>query len=296
MKNVNLYALKLFHYVAYMESFTRASEMLFISQPAITMQIRKLEEELGVKLLEPKGRGVVLTEVGKKISQIARRLVGIERDVRGYAFRHKRGTEGTVRISATYLPANYILPSALARSKQLYPALELELTTANADNAFHSLLNYDADIAVIGGVPDEPKGLKKRILKRDDLWFIVPKEHPLAKKTVAIKELNRVPFIVREEGSSMRERLFALFRTHGLQPPQIGLQMSGLNETIRTVMAGYGAIFVSALEVKDYVERGEVARVHVHETVGMTNPIAVYIRDDDALPPGADLFYHHILN
>jgi DNA-binding transcriptional LysR family regulator len=295
MKNVsNLYGLKVFHYVAYMESFTRAAEILYISQPAVTMQVRKLEEELNVKLLEPKGRGVVLTTAGKEIAKIARRLVGIERDVRRYSSKYNSGQAGKVTIAATYLPANYLLPEALAESKLLYPLLELELITANAEKAFQLLQHYESDIAVIGGGAAEPKGLSKKIIKRDPLWFIVHKEHPLADKSVTLRELRKLPFIVREEGSSMRERLFALFRSHGLQPPHIGLQMSGLNETIRTVMSGYGTIFVSALEVKDYVERGEVARVHVDEVVGMANEIAAYLREEDNLSPAAANFYRLI--
>ncbi len=291
MNNVNLYGLKVFHYVAYMESFTRAAEILFISQPAVTMQVRKLEEELGVKLLVPRGRGVALTTAGEEIAKIARRLVGIDRDVRKYTSKYNRGEVGKVTIAATYLPANYVLPAALARSKKLYPSLELELITATTDKAFQLLLNYDSDIAVIGGGALAHNGLIKRIIKRDPLWIIVPKKHSFANKKISLRALQKLPFIVREEGSSMREGLFTLFRTHGLQPPEIGLQMSGLNETIRTVMSGYGTILASAIEVKDYVERGDVARVFVNETDGMVNEIAVYLREEEGITPAVDKFY-----
>ncbi len=294
MKNVNLYGLKVFHYVAYMESFTRAAEILFISQPAVTMQVRKLEEELEVKLLEPRGRGVVLTPAGQDIAKIARRLVGIDRDVRRYTAKFKSGEVGKVMIAATYLPANYLLPAVLAESKQLYASLELELITATADKACQLLLNYDVDIAVIGGGAVDQKGLKKRVIRRDPLWFIVPKEHPLADKTVPLRELLKLPFIVREEGCSMREELFALCRANGLQLPDIGIQMSGLNETIRTVMSGYGAILASAMEVMDYVAQGKVARVRVNEAAGLTNQIAVYLREDGDLTPAVDKFYQRI--
>jgi DNA-binding transcriptional LysR family regulator len=296
VRGINLHGLRMFYYVALTESITRTAEMLFISQPAVTMQIRKLEEELGVALLQPRGRNVLLTEAGEEIARIATRLVGVEREVKRFASRYKQGLEGSVRISATSLPANYLLPSEMAAFKKIHSDIIMTVTTANAEQAFHLLLHNETDIAVIGGGPDEPAGVKRKWIHKDPMWFVVSKEHPQAGQHLRLRDILKEPFVVREKGSSMRERLFALARVNGYPSPTIGLEMNGINETIRAVMAGYGVTFVSELEVQDYVERGGISRVYVKEIYDLNNPIGVYIREGEPLPPASEKFYRSLIN
>ncbi len=286
---MNLHALRVFHSVAVHGSVTCAAEELLISQPAVTAQIRKLEKELGIVLLAPRGRGIFLTEAGHMLAGHARRLFSLEREIDAAIADFIAGKAGTLRIAATYLPANFLLPKWVARYKQQNPGIEISLTTTNGRNALDKLLHYEADLAVIGGGSEQHAGVIAEVLAEDEFWFIVPNNHPLAGEEVALAAIMREPFILREEGSSARERLIALCRIHNLQPPIVGLQFNGLNETIRAVMAGYGANFVSALEVREYVERGEVARVFVRD-IHVKNPITLYVRGDDRLTPGAEGF------
>ena len=295
MKTFNLHALRIFASVAKYGSITMAADRLFISQPAVTKQLRNLEEELGVRLVETKGRGIALTEAGHEIAQMALRIDGIHTELAQYSERYKEGRVGTVRLSATYLPANYILPERIAQYKQHHPDVQMLCTTTNAERAFEMLLEYEVDVAIIGGSTAEPDGLERVEMLRDQVTFVVPRDHRLANQSVSLKEILMESFVVREAGSSMRKMLFALCRVHGCNPPKLGIQTGGMQETIRTIAAGYGAGLVSAIEVQSAVERGEVAIVHVKEADALYNLISIYKREGQNLPPAAALFYQDVL-
>lgn len=286
---MNLHALKIFHTIAEKGGVTRAAEELLISQPAVTAQVRNLEKELGIQLLASKGRGVLLTDAGQLLAGHAKRLFALEREMDAAVREYKAGFSGVLRIVATYLPANLLLPEWLALYKQEHPLVEVVLTTGNSHEAVQGLLHFDAEVAVYGGGWEEQSGIEWEELLEDELWFIVPKNHPYAGREITLAEMMKVPFILREEGSSTRERLFSLCRALNVNPPKVGLQFNGVNEMVRAVMSGYGAIFISSLAVRDYVERGEVERVIVKGAT-LLNPIAVCTRKQETLSPAAEAF------
>jgi DNA-binding transcriptional LysR family regulator len=286
---MNLHALRIFEKVTVTGSVTRAAEVMNISQPAVTAQIRNLEKELGMVLLAPKGRGILLTEAGETLAEYAQRLFSLEKEIESNIADFQAGRSGKLRIVATYLPANLLLPEWVAKFKQRHESVEVVLTTANYRGAFDQLLNYQAEVAVYGGGWDEQPGIVWDELFEDELWFIVPKHHRLASQEITLTEMMKEPFILREEGSSTRDRLFSLCRAFNVNPPNVALQFNGLNETIRAVMAGYGANFISALAVREYVQRGDVARVYV-KGVDLKNPIAICTRKGEKLSPQAGNF------
>lgn len=287
---MNLHALRLFHVIASTGSVTRASELLNISQPAITAQIKKFEKELDFALLKPQGRGIALTDAGERLAVLAKRLFAVEQQIEQFAAQRRDGMTGLIRIAATYLPAHFLLPAWIAKFKSHYEQVEMMITTTNSSDALNQLLNIEADLAIYGGLPEEyPDSVQTEELFRDELWFVVAPNHRLAGRSVTLFEMMREPFVMREEGSSTRERLFALCRTYNAPPPKVALQFNGLNEAISAVIAGYGANFVSSLVVREYVERGELCRVMV-EGVHLENSIAVCTRKHEPLSAAAENF------
>ncbi|MEF3303726.1 LysR family transcriptional regulator [Paenibacillus sp. GYB003] len=287
---MNLHALRLFHTIAETGSVTRASEQLGISQPAITSQVKKFEKELGTELLRPAGRGVALTDAGARIALLAKRLFAVERQIAQCAEEYRTGAGGHVRLAATYLPAHFLIPAWLAQFKRRYERVEMTITTTNSSDALKQLLNVEADAAVYGGLPEAyPDTVQTEELFRDELWFVVAPTHRYADRHVSLAEMMKEPFVMREEGSSTRERLFALCRTYSAPPPKIALQFNGLHEAITAVIAGYGANFVSSLVVRDYVERGLLSRVYV-EDIRLQNTIAVCTRKNEPLSAAAANF------
>ncbi|TCM93159.1 DNA-binding transcriptional LysR family regulator [Paenibacillus sp. BK033] len=284
---MNLHALRLFHAIAAAGSVTRASELLNISQPAITAQIKKFEKELMLTLFKPQGRGIALTDAGEELAVLAKRLFAVEHQIEQFAMSYRSGTIGSIRLAATYLPAHFLIPAWIAKFKQQFEQVEMNITTTNSSGALRQLLNVEADIAIFGGMAEHyPDTIQTEELFQDELWFVVAPGHPYANQQVTLPEMMKEPFVMREEGSSTRERLLSLCRTYNSAVPTISLQFNGLHEAITAVIAGYGANFVSSLVVRDYVERGELARVYV-EGIHLKNTIAICTRRNEPLPASA---------
>ncbi|MDO7907791.1 LysR family transcriptional regulator [Paenibacillus sp. JX-17] len=282
---MNLHALRLFHIIAVTGSVTRASHVLNISQPAITAQIKKFEKELGMTLLTSRGRGIALTAEGEEFARYAERLFAVEQQMEQYVRDYNDGGRGSVRLAATYLPAHFLLPGWIARFKKQHEQVEMMITTTNSSEAMVQLLQVEVDAAIYGGVPESHlDSVQSEELFQDELWFVVAPGHRFANQQVTLAEMMKEPFVMREKGSSTRERLLSLCRTYSVPAPSISLQFNGLNEAIKAVMAGYGANFVSSLVVREQVRRGELCRVNV-EGIQLLNSIAVCTRTGEPLPP-----------
>ncbi|WP_328802265.1 LysR family transcriptional regulator [Paenibacillus sp. LX16] len=280
---MNLHALRLFHVVASTGSVTRASELLNISQPAITAQIKKFEKEISLTLLMPLGRGIALTDAGEKLAVLARRLFAVEQQIEQFSQDYRDGAHGHIRLAATYLPAHFLIPAWIAKFKQQYEHVEMTINTTNSNDALQQLLNIEVDLAIYGGLPEQyPDTIQTEELFRDELWFVVAPDHRYANQQVSLLEMMHEPFVMREKGSSTRERLFSLCRTYNAPAPKVTLNFTGLHEAITAVIAGYGANFVSSLVVREYVERGELCRVYV-EDIQLLNSIAICTRKNDPL-------------
>ena len=285
---LNLHAIRLFLRVAESGSVTRAALAMNISQPAVTSQIKKLERELGLQLLSPRGRNVRLTDAGAKLAADAARLFALESEIETALEDYRRGRAGRLRIAATSLPANFLLPRWVATFKREYPSADVVFATAASVRAFDLLLRYEADIAFIGGNRQPHPDLSYAPWLEDEMWFVVHPDHRLAGRETTLEELVREPFAFREPGSYAREQLLALCRVRGLAPPNAGLEITGFNELVRVVVDGCGLAFLSAMEARDEVERGRLARVYPKD-VGMTNPIGLYHRKEP-LPGQAQRF------
>lgn len=284
---LNLHALRLFHTIAVSGSVTRASELLKISQPAITAQIKKFEKELMLTLFKPQGRGIALTDAGEELAALAKRLFAVEHQIEQFAENYRSGTIGSIRLAATYLPAHFLIPAWIAKFKQQFEQVEMNITTTNSSGALQQLLDVEVDIAIFGGMAENyPDTIQTDELFQDELWFVVAPSHRYANQQVTLPEMMKEPFVMREEGSSTRERLLSLCRTYNSGVPTISLQFNGLHEAITSVIAGYGANFVSSLVVREYVERGELARVYV-EGIDLKNSIAICTRKHEPLPASA---------
>lgn len=287
---LNLHALRIFHSIAKLGSVTRAAEELCLSQPAVTMQLRNLEKTCGLPLTRPQGRGILLTEAGQWLAGQADRLFALEADISASLEAFRTGRLGSLRLAATYLPANFLLPGMLARFRSAYPNVACAVLTGNAQMACERLLRYEADVAFIGGMRQFPSDIQGELWLEDELSIVAAPNHPLVGRTVALSELVRnTAFVLREPGSSTRETLFALCRSSGVAPPEASLQLSGPQEAIRAVMAGLGVTLASALEVREHIAAGNLAKLEVPDAVAV-NPISRCTRKNDPLSPQAAAF------
>lgn len=279
---MNIHGLRLFYHVARDGSFTKAAELLRISQPAVSSQIKQFEKEIGIPLFIKDGRKFKLTEFGSLLAEQAEILFSYEQKLDDFVEDYYLSRKGRLSVAATYLPANFVIPACAAVFKAENEEIEFNLTTSNSHAAFDQLIHYKADIAMYAGgwMEHFHDNILAEEIVEDEIWFVVSANHRLANKQVTLSEIVKEPFIMREKGSSTRERLFSLCQIYQVPPPKIALQFNGINEAIHSVLTGYGVNFVSSIVIRDYVKNKKLARVFVKD-IRVTNKIAICTRKNE---------------
>ncbi|WP_338653210.1 LysR family transcriptional regulator [Lysinibacillus sp. Y5S-8] len=292
---MNLHALRLFTKVAEHNSVSKAAQTLMISQPAVTIQIRNLEKELGLTLIESKGRGIALTPNGTFLYKQAQRLFDLEIDIEYKIEQLKYTGNEELQIASTHVPSHFLLPKWLAHFKQIYPATNLHLKTANSQQVIEELLHYKADLAFIVKEDGHHPDINYQFLMNLDYWFIVPYSHPLAGQTVSLAELMEQPFVTREDGSSTKEYLNALCKVHKIPPPKVGLQLDGINESIHAIAAGFGTMLAPSIAASSFIQQQQVARVFIKE-IDIQRPIYLCTRKNEQHHSPSFHNFLHIIN
>ncbi|MCM3006106.1 LysR family transcriptional regulator [Priestia koreensis] len=261
---MNLHTLRIFTNVAKLGSITETAKLLHISQPAVTAQIRKLEREVGIKVITSKGRGIQLTAEGKFLYEQGLRLFHLEEqiDEKLKTFLEKKEK---VQIASSYIVMNYILPSIISGYKLENPDVDLYISLGNVVSVERRILNYESDFGFVVQNNIGHEDLHFQKLMDVPFWFVVHPSHPLANKEVAIFDVSEHDFIYREPGSSTLDLLEAIFYAHNCPLPKVGLQMQGLPESIKIVEAGFGMLLAPACSVNESLAQGRLSRVFVEQ-------------------------------
>ena len=234
--------LEIFEAIARLGSFTRASEALYLTQPTVSMQIKKLTDIVGVPLLEQHGKKVQLTEDGRELAQASREIFAIlDRFTMSVA--QRRGLEkGTLKLMAI-TTASYFAPRLLGEFSKLHPGIDVSLRVTNKEQVLASMADNLDDLYLLGTPPEEIDVIAKPIMDNPIVVLAAP-DHPLAgKKRLTLKCLAEEPWVMREAGSGTRKAIERTFAAQGLEiRPRLEL---GSNEAIKqAILAGLG---ISAL-------------------------------------------------
>lgn len=243
MKDATVRQLQIFEASARALSFSRAAEVLHLTQPAVSMQVRQLEHFAGVTLFERTGRRLHLTDAGEELLVHARAVLRALEDA-DEAFAAMKGLRGGRVRLAVVSTAKYFAPRLIARFAQGHPGVQIRLQADNRAAVLRTLSANDADLALMGRPPEDGE-LVAEPFAEHPLVVIAPPGHPLARRrSVALEALAAETFLVREAGSGTRIALERFFAEHEL-PLRVGLEMPS-NETIKqAVMAGLGLSFIS---------------------------------------------------
>ncbi|WP_070094337.1 LysR substrate-binding domain-containing protein [Pseudomonas monteilii] len=232
-------------------NISHAAAALHLSQPAVSGQLKLLQEEFGEPLYQRAGRGVRLTAAGEQLLGHAQRL----RDTfhQAQALRDAmRGLErGTLRIGASTTPASYLLPYLIADFHTRYPDIVITTTHGNTAQIVASL--GELDIALIEGPPCQelPLGTSVTAWREDEIVAIVPSNHPLANGALVqtLEALGAYPLVLRESGSGVRQLVERAFAREGVAM-RVALEIAGVEGVKEAVRAGMGIGFVSAMSIR----------------------------------------------
>ncbi len=245
IRHATLRQLQVFEVIYRLGSFTRAAEELFLTQPTVSMQIKKLTEAIGLPLFEHVGRRVEPTEAGVELYEACRRVFESLSNFEMKVDDMKGLKRGRLRL-AVVTTAKYMAPEMLGDFSKLYPGIELALKVTNRDSIIERMHNNVDDLYIMGQVPEGELDVQSYSFAPNPLVMLAPREHPLVKKKkISLEEIAKEPFIVREPGSGMRDATFRAFNAKGVEP-KVRMEL-GSNEAIKHAIVGGLGLSVMSL-------------------------------------------------
>lgn len=257
---MNLNFLKTFICVVDEGNYSRAANRLHLSQPAVSMQMQTLTQELGVDLFRRSGHRVETTEAGamlyEQASLMLRSWHTILRQMEGLRQRLK----GRLELGASTAPGDFLLPSRLCDFYKLHPDVEVRMTVAPSQEIINSLVSGRLDMAVVGFKPQND-GLDSEVLFTDDLVAVFSGDNCLCKRNVITAEdIVSQPMLMRTQGSATRQVLETALAAAGGNPGKIQavMELGSSRALLEAAARGLGMAVVSRLTAADYVEQGRL--------------------------------------
>ncbi len=250
--------LQVFHTVARLLSFTKAAETLHMTQPAVTFQIRQLEEYFNTRLFDRTHNRISLTEAGLHVFEYAEKIIVLYGEMDNRVRELTGDVGGILMIGASTTIAEYVLPNLLGEFKDRCPGVQIRLKVSNSMGVVHMIEDNSVDVGIVES-PVTNKNLIVEVCWHDHLVFICPPQHPLAQKSVvSVADLADLPYVCREEGSGTREVISDYLQNNSEQLGQLNICMElGSPEAIKgAVEANLGVSIVSHATVRKEVRLG----------------------------------------
>ena len=250
-------------------SFSHAAEELGVSQPAVSFQIRSLEERLGHRLLDRSGRRVTLTDAGRVVDGYARRILALEDDLEREISELSDHMAGPLVMGSSTGPGELLLPRLLGGFKEANPEVEISLVVQDTQTVCDRVLEDDLELGVVGAARPH-RGLLFEPFVRDELVVICPPDHALAKKSrITLEQLAQQSMILQQRGSGVRAVLESAFRAAGVRMRDLDVTLElGLQQSVRAaVLDGLGITVISRLAVERDLAEGRLAAVQVEGAV-----------------------------
>ena len=289
---MNLKQLEAFVRVAETKSFSTAAKMLFLTQPTVSAHIASLERELNTCLLIRNTKGVALSEAGKELYAYAEQMLELEQKIRERFGLTGRQSGSVLRIAASTIPSQYLLPDIMARFRKEYPEEQLKLFETDSSGVVEMILSHKADVGFTGTVLE--RGSCTYIpFYQDELVILTPAaERYRARKYADIASwIPEEPVILREEGSGTRKEALRLLAQTGIDITRLNVAaMMENQETIkRSVSSGMGISILSKLAAREEIDSGKLLAFPLGETGGKRDINVVYDAGYPSLP-AADKF------
>jgi DNA-binding transcriptional LysR family regulator len=291
--DLNMRQVRAFVSVAHLRSFTRAASLLHVSQPALTVQIRKLEERLSVRLLDRNSRTVNLTRLGRELLPIFQRVLGeldsVVVDTRSLATQQ----HGVVRIALLPSFAAGLLPPMILKFRRSNPRMSFVVRDMVASRVNASVRSEEVDIGITGGEISDPE-IEVLHRTQDRMQLVYPPKHPLGRKrTITLEDLAEFPLILMASETSVRAILDAAFVAAG-RLPITACEPIYMMTAVAMVKAGLG-VTVLPTSAKEALAEPSLKSRPIDDPA-LVRPIAVVKKRNRTIPPAAELFVEEILS
>ncbi|EFM11290.1 transcriptional regulator, LysR family [Paenibacillus curdlanolyticus YK9] len=278
---MNIENIEAFVYVIHFNSFNKAADALFLSQPSVTARIQSLERELDAKLFDREGKQFSLTEQGKQFLPFAQQIMQSYKKGKQHLHQRKTADVRELRIGCTVTAANYLLPGVLPQLKQAYPELHVKLITASTDAIIQHLENRELDIGLVRGTTHPL--MDSNLFYEDRIRLFVEPGHPFAKQQeVTMEEAALEPFIFFECGSLDWMKIHRLFDSLE-RPPVIAYEIDNMETAKKLIASGLGIGFLPELSVRSEVEAGKLVPVAIRSLGILTLRTCVLTRKGESV-------------
>ena len=291
--NITFRQLEVFAVVARLLSYTRASRELHLSQPAVSMQIKQLEDNLGVNLFDQVGKKIYLTESGREMFHYSR-VIAQQLDEAEEVLEQLKGVQRGRLVISVASTANYFATRLLAAFSRKYDQTTFSLDVNNREKLLKQLADNEPDLVIMGKPPDDPDLIAEDFME-NPLVVIAPPDHPLVgKAAISLDELQNEVFVVREKGSGTWGAMQRFFEEHNMEL-NTGMEMTS-NEAIKqAVEAGLGLGIVSIHTLSLELETRRLEILDIESFPILRHWYLVY-RQGKRLSPVADAFRRFVFD
>jgi DNA-binding transcriptional LysR family regulator len=247
------------------KSFSQAAERLGVTQPAVSLQIRSLEQRLGRQLLDRSGRRVEPTEAGRRLYASAQRVLAAEEHLLEDLDADDDGAiTGTLELGASTGPGGTVVPLLLCEFQEQHPEVRVRLTVSDTQTVVDQVAERELELGIVGA-GRRHRGVAFEPFFRDEVVLVCPSGHRFAGKTVSLDDLRGEKLIVMQEGAGVRQVIEDELRKAGMRLRDLDLQLElGLQESVRSaVVAGHGIAFISRLAIEADLDAGRIAIARV---------------------------------
>jgi DNA-binding transcriptional LysR family regulator len=264
-------------------SFSQAAEKLGVTQPAVSLQVRSLEERLGQTLLDRSGRRVEPTEAGLRLYRNAQRMLALEQQLYEEVFSDGDRLRGTLEIGASTGPGAHLVPLLLCEFQREHPDLRVALSIWDTQTVSDKVARRELELGVVGALR-RSRSLEFEPLVRDEIVLAVPAGHRAAGGSVSPADLRKETIIAMQEGAGVRQVVDEELRRVGLRVRELEPRLElGLQESVKSaVAAGYGVTFISRTAIEGELAAGTLAAARV---AGIEPARQIYVVRAKGRPP-----------
>jgi len=247
------------------KSFSQAAERLGVTQPAVSLQIRSLEQRLGRQLLDRSGRRVEPTEAGRRLYASAQRVLAAEEHLLEELDADDEGAiTGTLELGASTGPGGTVVPLLLCEFQEQHPDMGVRLTVSDTQTVVDRVAGRELELGIVGA-GRRHRGVAFEPFFSDEVVLACPADHRLAGKTVSLDDLKAEKLIVMQDGAGVRQVIEDELRKAGMRLRDLDVRLElGLQESVRSaVVAGHGIAFISRLAIEADLAAGRIATARV---------------------------------
>jgi DNA-binding transcriptional LysR family regulator len=247
------------------KSFSQAAERLGVTQPAVSLQIRSLEQRLGRQLLDRSGRRVEPTEAGRRLYASAQRVLAAEEHLLEELDADDEGAiTGTLELGASTGPGGTVVPLLLCEFQEQHPDMGVRLTVSDTQTVVDRVAGRELELGIVGA-GRRHRGVAFEPFFSDEVVLACPADHRFAGKTVSLDDLKGKKLIVMQDGAGVRQVIEDELRKAGMRLRDLDVRLElGLQESVRSaVVAGHGIAFISRLAIEADLAAGRIATARV---------------------------------